>query len=59
MEIQKNVKARKLQRATMRIDVVKVKIKRASFRQNFPTGLWEVLPCQACIGAFSDDVSSI
>lgn len=58
IEIQQNVKARKVQRATMKIDVVKAKIKCVSFRQNIPTGLWDVLPCQACIGVFSDDGSS-
>lgn len=30
-----------------------------SFRQNIPTGLWEVLQCQVCFGFFSDDGSSI
>jgi len=58
-EIQENVKARKFQRTMMRTDVVKVKIKWVSFRQNIPSGLWEVLLCQTCIRVFSDDGSSV
>lgn len=45
IEIQQNVKVRKLQSTTMRTDTVNTKIKYVSFRKSIPASYWEVLPC--------------